>query len=68
MEGVSTPAASNSPTIPRTEQGLLLVDLLSLRKKFSFARYRVDILGFLAALAMILAIMLLALLLSKVNT
>ena len=31
------------------DDGLLLVDLLSLRKKFSWARYRTDILGFIAA-------------------
>jgi len=46
------------------EDRLILVDLLSLPKKFSWKRYRVDILGFIAAAAiaglMILATMLLA--------
>lgn len=35
------------------EDGLLVVDLLSLPKKFSWARYKTDILGFLAAAAIV---------------
>ena len=31
------------------DDGLLLVDFLSLRKRFSWARYKTDLIGFLAA-------------------
>ncbi|MEA1877665.1 MAG: hypothetical protein U9N86_12450, partial [Bacteroidota bacterium] len=33
--------------------GLILVDLLSLRSKFSWARYRVDIIGFTVAVLIV---------------
>lgn len=39
------------------EDGLVLVDLLSLRKKFSWARYRTDILGFAAGWALVAFLM-----------
>lgn len=34
-------------------RGLLLVDLLSLRRRFSFRRYREDLVGFAAAWAVV---------------
>jgi hypothetical protein len=43
------------------EDGLLLVDLLDLKEKFSWKRYRTDILGFLAGMG-IVAILIIALL------
>lgn len=51
------------------EQGhsLLLVDLLSLYKTFSFKRYRVDILGFVAATMIILFVIGVAVVLSGVG-
>jgi SSS family transporter len=36
------------------EDGLLIVDLFSLRKKFSWSRYRTDILGFLSGTGIVL--------------
>ncbi len=58
LRGQSVPSASHEAGVPLEEQGhsLLLVDLAKLRKKFSFRRYRVDILGFCAATLLILAI------------
>ncbi len=49
------------------EDGLLLVDLLSLRKKFSWDRYRVDIIGFLAASAIVLFLIMLARFLARLG-
>ncbi len=46
------------------EDGLLVVDLLTLRKKFSWARYQIDIIGFLAAALIALLLILLALFLA----
>ncbi len=48
--------------------GLLLVDLLSLRKKFSFERYKIDIIGFIAALFMILLIFAIGWLSARIGT
>jgi len=52
------------PPIPRSgmeEEGysLLLVDLLRLPKRFNFRRYRIDLLGFIAAWIFVLLILLL---------
>lgn len=70
LEGSSVGAERKNATKSLEEQGhsLVLVDLLSLHKTFSFKRYRVDVLGFLAATAMILAIIGLAVLLSHLGT
>jgi Na+/proline symporter len=46
---------------------LILVDLLSLHKKFSFRRYRVDLVGFTAALVLILGIIGLGVFLSGIG-
>ena len=40
-------------------EGLLWVDLLSLPKTFSWRRYRVDLLGFVAAIGFVVLLMLL---------
>ncbi len=48
----------------RVEDGLILVDLLSLPKKFSWQRYRMDILGFLVAAALAALMILLTLFLA----
>lgn len=70
MEGSAISASVDDPSRSLEEQGhgLLLADLLSLHRTFSFRRYRVDLLGFLAAAAMILAIIGLAMLLSFLGT
>ncbi|MBN2355090.1 hypothetical protein JXO59_03195, partial [candidate division KSB1 bacterium] len=49
------------------EDGLLIVDLLSLRRRFSWARYRVDIIGFLAASTIVLFLIVLALYLARLG-
>lgn len=70
LDGSSVGADKKDATKSLEEQGhsLLLVDLLSLHKTFTFKRYRIDLLGFLAATAMILAIIGLAVLLSHLGT
>jgi Na+/proline symporter len=70
MEGsVAGPAGQEAGrSLEEQGHGLLLVDLLSLHRTFSFRRYRVDLLGFLAAAAMITAIIALAMLLSWIAT
>lgn len=57
FEGESVSATSDS-TLSLEENGhsLLLVDLLSLHKKFTFKRYRVDVVGFFWAMIFVLAI------------
>ena len=47
------------------EDGLLVVDLLSLKKKFRWARYRTDILGFLLSSVVVLLLILMLVLLSR---
>ena len=48
------------------DDGLLLVDLLSLHKKFSWKRYRIDIIGFSAAAILALLIVLLMIFLASI--
>jgi Na+/proline symporter len=69
LEGQSVSSANATPGIPLEEQGhsLLMVDLLSVFKKFSFRRYRVDILGFLAATLLIFLIIAATILFAKVG-
>ncbi len=58
FEGVAAERATGDGTSLEEEgHSLLLVDLLSLRSKFSFRRYRVDILGFGKASLYVLAIL-----------
>jgi hypothetical protein len=60
LEGESTPA---TPVTPKTESleenghSLLIVDLLSLRSKFSVKRYKTDLEGFIKASLIVLAIL-----------
>lgn len=58
LQGQSVASHSAEAGTPLEEQGhsLLLVDLLTLHRRFSYKRYRVDILGFLAATVLILTI------------
>jgi SSS family transporter len=49
------------------DDGLLIVDFLSLYKKFSWARYRTDILGFLGALLIVIFLILLTIFLAKIG-
>jgi Na+/proline symporter len=59
-----------APTESLEEKGhaLLLVDLLHLPKTFSFKRYRIDILGFIAAWGLVVGIILVAVLLARIGT
>ncbi len=68
-EGAMAAVEEERQEVSLEERGhsLLLVDLLSLHKKFSFKRYRVDILGFAAAWGLVIGIILLAILLAKVG-
>lgn len=58
LEGQSVASPAGRPDVPLEDQGhsLLVVDMLSLFRRFSFQRYRVDILGFIAAAILILCI------------
>lgn len=74
LEGVSEKKKVRPPkrsriekVLPTGDDGLILVDLLSLRKKFSWQRYRVDISGFLAACGLVLFLMVLMLFLARVG-
>lgn len=49
------------------EDGLLIVDLLSLKKKFSWERYRVDILGFLAATGIVGVLLILLVIFARIG-
>ncbi|HTR81342.1 MAG TPA: sodium:solute symporter family protein [Bacteroidota bacterium] len=65
LEGISTPPASASDQgLEENGHSLLLVDLLSLRSKFSFKRYRVDVVGFAKAILFVVAILAVAVLTS----
>ena len=61
-------AADTAGAISRgVPQGLLVVGALSLAERFSFARYRIDLLGFLAALALVVFILGLGLLVAALG-
>ncbi|MHB8852849.1 MAG: sodium:solute symporter family protein [Ignavibacteriaceae bacterium] len=58
LEGEITGKPLNGDeSLEENGQSLLLVDLLSLHKKFSFKRYRIDIIGFSWALLFVLGIL-----------
>ncbi len=61
------PDTGAAPGDPPVEDGLILVDLLSLPRKFSWQRYRVDILGFLAAATIAALMILLTLFLARIG-
>jgi len=70
LQGKSVASPSAESGVPLEQQGhsLLLVDLLSLPRKFSFKRYRVDVVGFLAATILILAIIGSGILLARIGS
>ena len=49
------------------KDGLILVDLLSLKSKFSWKRYRVDIIGFVVASLVVAALLVMMILLGRRN-
>lgn len=68
LEGESVQAdSSGKGSLEENGQSLLLVDLLSLHKKFSFKRYREDIIGFGWALLFVLGIFVIGLLAAKIG-
>ncbi len=68
LEGDSKPEAEiNNLPLETRGHSLLLVDLLSLRRKFSFRRYRVDIEGFGLALLFVLGIFALGLITAAIG-
>jgi len=70
LRGQSAPAASRETGLPLEEQGhgLLLVDIQQFPRKFSFRRYRIDILGFCVATLLILCIIAAGIVLSRVGS
>lgn len=70
LSGQSERSPTNAPHGSLEEQGhsLLLVDLLNLHRTFSFRKYRVDILGFIAATVLILLIIGSGIVLSRLGT
>ena len=58
LEGLSEIDDEKESNIPLEERGhsLLVVDMLSLHKKFSFKRYSIDLKGFGLAILFVLAI------------
>jgi hypothetical protein len=55
-EGAQKPEEQRRTSLEESGHSLLLVDLLSLHKTFSFSKYRVDVTGFIAALLIVLSI------------
>lgn len=77
LEGVSESKSSRSRKVSIIEKylsdknvddGLLIVDFLSLHKKFSWERYRTDILGFLAAVVIVFVLIFLTMGLARIGT
>jgi len=67
-EGESIAALSNSEgSLEDSGHSLLLVDLLSLHKKFSFKKYREDIVGFIWASLFVISIFLFGLLVANIG-
>lgn len=62
------PRAAGAESLLERGHSLVLVDLLSLHKKFSFRRYRVDLLGFVAACLAVAAIILIGILLAGIGS
>ncbi len=67
LEGDSNPASAEGESLEENGQSLLLVDLLSLHKKFSFKRYREDIAGFGWAMLFVIGIFIIGLLAAKIG-
>jgi Na+/proline symporter len=67
-ESVSGKVKDKSKSLEEQGHSLLLVDLLSLPKKFNFERYRIDIIGFTAASIAILLIFALGWLSARIGT
>jgi Na+/proline symporter len=69
LMGQSSPASEETVAdLEAHGHSLLLVDLLRLPRTFSFKKYRVDILGFLAALGLVLIIIVAGILLSRAGS
>ena len=49
------------------DDGLLLVDFLSIRKRFTWARYKTDLIGFLGAFIIVIFLIVSALLLAGIG-
>jgi hypothetical protein len=54
------------PDLEANGEGLLMVDLLNLPKTFSWRRYRIDLMGLLAAVALVALLMSVLVLISRV--
>jgi Na+/proline symporter len=68
FEGESVPAsADKTESLEENGHSLLLVDLLSLHKKFTFKRYKTDLVGFGWAMLFVLAIFALGLIIAGIG-
>jgi len=68
LTGVSEPKRQVTSSKWQVDDGLILVDLLSLRSTFSWQRYRVDIVGFLVAALIVVALLVLMLFLAQIGS
>jgi len=50
------------------DDGLLIVDLLSLKKRFSWARYKTDMIGFIVASVIVVFLIVLALIFARIGS
>ncbi|WP_417451573.1 sodium:solute symporter family protein [Kordiimonas sp.] len=62
------PRKAGAESLLERGHSLVLVDLLSLHKKFSFKRYRIDLLGFVAACLAVAGIILIGILLAGIGS
>ena len=70
LEGISEEKKSKAEKFleyEEVEDGLLITDLLSLSKKFSWKRYRTDILGFFGAVLLSIIMILVMIVLAKIG-
>ncbi len=66
-ESVAHKSAADGKSLEENGHSLLLVDFLSLRSKFSFKRYKIDLLGFGFAVLFVIAILLFGIFVSGIG-
>jgi len=73
LEGCSEPAAKNARFLPHRwfaeggSDGLLIVDLSAMRKRFSWRRHRIDVTGFMLAAFLVAALIFALLMLARIG-
>jgi Na+/proline symporter len=66
-ESVVKQSTTDGKSLEENGHSLLLVDLLSLKSKFSFKRYKIDIIGFVLAILFVIAILLFGIFISNIG-